>query len=277
MGGVNEETVMHMPQRTQPYLDRSDAARELTRAIQCAFPPPHDPPSGPPPREPGVHPATPELVIGLCRGGVPIALQIGRQLGIPTDILVVRKIAGQQNPEMALGAVAECSPAAVEVLNPCMSRQQEHADAALQTVRRAAYDELQRRVVRYRGSAPPVAVAGKRVLIVDDGAATGATMRAAIKSVRMRGARRVDIALPVAPEETLAELASDADGAICPWCPPFFLSVGSYYRHFPQVEDEEVLLALEQAGEPPPLQNRLMSQKNTRTATDSKLGIETPG
>jgi putative phosphoribosyl transferase len=226
---------MNFKARLQPYQDRTEAARELFRAVQSHFQSPtNQQPPGRSPR-PG---SPPELVIGLCRGGVPLARGLAHWLGLPMDFLVVRKIARAENPELALGAVAEGAPEPASALNAELL---DHApEGTLSAARARAREELQKRIDRYRASHPRRSVAGKHVLLVDDGAATGATMRAAIESMRIGGASRVSVALPVAPEETVADLAKRADAVICPWCPAFFLSVGNHYRYFPQVSDEEV-------------------------------------
>ena len=114
------------------------------------------------------------------------------------------------------------------------------ADAALANARDRETAELRRRVMMYREGSAPERLEGRRVVLVDDGAATGATMRAAIASARKRGAAEVIVALPVSPEDVCGELSQEADTVICPWTPTFFMSVGSHYTHFPQVEDEEI-------------------------------------
>jgi predicted phosphoribosyltransferase len=224
---------MQNPIRLQPYEDRADAAAELARTVRDRMPPPAR----------GTRfPSAPDLVVGLCRGGVPIARGVARRLGLPADFLVVRKIALPGNPELALGALAEGGPEGAEPVAFLNAGLLPHAPAGLLAAARArARAELEERIRRYRAGRPPCPVAGKHVLLVDDGAATGATMRAAIASVRARGAARISVALPVAPEETVRELEGDADAVVCAWCPAFFLSVGTHYRHFPAVDDTEVL------------------------------------
>ena len=236
---------MEAKKHIQPYNDRAEAGRELARAVQSHFRSTHRGDAPPPPSAAGYTVPFPEQVIGLCRGGVPVASSVARQLGLPMDFLVVRKIASPFNPELALGALAEGAPEPAEALN--IDPFGNHADRGetLASARKRAAEELQSRLTRYRNH--PLSVSGQHILLVDDGAATGATMRAAIQSMRQHQAKRVTVALPVAPEETIVELAREADGVICPWCPAYFLSVGSHYRHFPQVTDEEVFAALDQS------------------------------
>jgi len=223
-------------------------------------------------------------VIGLCRGGVPVARTVARILRVPFDFLVVRKLASEANPELAIGALAECWQAdsprddgkekdqgerlrsdvqrkqgpseptkkprlppdfghnfgVIEVLNRDVLAHIPDADAALANARDRENAELRRRVMMYREGSAPERLEGRRVVLVDDGAATGATMRAAIASARKRGAAEVIVALPVSPEDVCGELSQEADTVICPWTPTFFMSVGSHYTHFPQVEDEEI-------------------------------------
>lgn len=237
-----------MKARTQPFEDREDAARCLAEALSDLALSPW-PRRGP--FRADVHadvhadahadahePHT--VIVGLTRGGVPVAQALARQLHLPFDLLVVRKLPVPGNPELAMGAISEHD---AEVLNEDILHWIIDAEETLTSVCEREHRELERRVRLYRGghSGPPMA--GNHVVLVDDGAATGATMRAAIVAARKAGAARVTVALPVAPEETCRELASEADEVRCLWQPDWFQSVGAYYRHFPQVSDAEVLRA----------------------------------
>lgn len=283
--------------RKTPYFDRNEAGEFLAQEIMLRL-------------GPGAvshsrrHKANavstlagraPTLVIGLCRGGVPVARTVARILQVPFDFLVVRKLSTQSNPELAIGALAECrqterSPTkqdvdkrqpparrlptgadrkrdasvkpeinscdheaqtdfrptsetnstVMEVLNRDILAHLTDAEAALAGARDRETAELHRRVMLYRAGTAPRRLEGRRVILVDDGAATGATMKAAIASARKQGACEIIVALPVAPEEVCGELRKEADMVICPWTPAFFMSVGSHYTHFPQVEDEEI-------------------------------------
>ena len=239
---------------------------------------------------------TPILVLGLCRGGVPVARAVARILKAPLDFCIVQKLSTALNPELAIGALvevgiepeltpglqtrtselqsrtsalqtqkheaaidagapqksgspekpavpSETSHGILEVLNREILEHVRDADAELEASRLREAAELRRRVELYRRHKHAEPLDGKRVILVDDGAATGTTMRAAIASAKQKGAREIMVVLPVAPEEVCAELRAEADAVICTWTPEFFVSVGSYYAHFPQVSDEEVCAA----------------------------------
>ena len=226
-----------MKTRTQPFEDRQDAALCLADTLSDLARPPW------PAREPdsaktgGPH----TLILGLTRGGVPLAHTLARQLNLPFDVLVVRKLPAPGNPELAIGAIAEHG---AEVLNEDVLRWIVDAEETLASVCAREEKELERRVRLYRGGRRNHPLAGNHAVLVDDGAATGATMRAAIAAARKAGAARVTVALPVAPKETCEELAAEADEVRCLWQPDWFQSVGAYYRHFPQVSDAQVQEAL---------------------------------
>jgi putative phosphoribosyl transferase len=226
-----------MKARTQPFEDRHDAARCLAEALSdlalCPWP------ARGPARANGHEPHT--VVVGLTRGGVPVARTVARQLHLPFDLLVVRKLPVPGNPELAMGAISEHD---AEVLNEYILHWIIDAEETLTNVCEREQHELERRVRLYRGGHTGHPLAGNHVVLVDDGAATGATMRAAIAAARKAGAARVTVALPVAPEETCRDLAAEADEVRCLWHPDWFQSVGAYYRHFPQVSDSEVLEAV---------------------------------
>lgn len=181
--------------------------------------------------------APPVLVLGLPRGGVPVAAQVARWLRAPLDVVLVRKIGVPSQPELAADAVAEGDEAQKLV------RQADEADARYAQ----AFAELSRRKQIYRAGRALPAVAGMTVVLVDDGLATGATMAAAIRAVRRGGPAHLVVAVPVGPPQALAWVRSLVDEVICLHQPPLFAAVGDHYRDFHQVGDGEVLACLRTA------------------------------
>ncbi len=178
------------------------------------------------------------LVFALPRGGVPVAAQVAKALGCPLDVLVVRKLGMPFDPEFAFGAI---STGGACNLNPDIMARGTLTEAQIKEVRAEQAQELARREHLYRGDKPLPDLTNKTVIVVDDGIATGATMRAALMAVRNLGARRVVLAVPVAPEESVLEFANLADDFICPLLPAHLESVGQFYEDFSQVSDEQVL------------------------------------
>lgn len=177
------------------------------------------------------------LVLALPRGGVPVAAEIARTLGAPLDVLVVRKLGLPGQPEYAMGAIATGD---VRVLNTQVIQQLKLSYAAIDIVTRAELRELHRREKLYRGDRPPPIVRGRQVILVDDGMATGATMRAGVQALREMRPARIVVAVPVAAPETCPLLGQDADEVICGHTPERFRSVGEWYARFEQTSDEEV-------------------------------------
>jgi putative phosphoribosyl transferase len=177
------------------------------------------------------------VVLALPRGGVPVAFEVAEQLGAPLDVIVVRKLGVPSQPELAMGAVGEDG---VRVLNDDVLRYLHISDRALQAVEARERDELERRARAYRGNRPRVPVDGCTAVIVDDGLATGSTARAAIQVARGHGARRVVLAVPVAPRETVAELSTVADDVVCVASPQPFAAIGQWYDDFRQTSDTDV-------------------------------------
>ncbi len=186
---------------------------------------------------------TDPVILGLPRGGVPVAFQVARVLDAPLDVLVVRKLGHPEQPELGLGALGE---GGVQVLNDALIGECGISTRRLQHVVQVERTELQRRSQRYRGEREAIPVAGRTAVLVDDGLATGSTARAAIEVARRRGAAEVVLAVPVAPDSTVAELRHIADQVICLQTPRWFGSVGSYYDDFEQTSDEEVARLLDE-------------------------------
>lgn len=177
------------------------------------------------------------IVLALPRGGVPVANEVAQALGLPLDVLVVRKLGLPSQPELAMGAIA--SGGAV-VLNDEVVRYLGGRKEALEEVQRRELAELARRERAYRGERAPLAMAGRDAIVVDDGLATGATMEAAVRALRAGGAGRVIVAVPVASAEARDRIAAVADEVVCLATPMFFSAVGQWYRDFGQTTDDEV-------------------------------------
>jgi putative phosphoribosyl transferase len=177
------------------------------------------------------------IVLGLPRGGVPVAYEVAQALGLPLDVLVVRKLGLPWQPELAMGAIAS---GGALVLNEDVLRHAGGREQALEQVRRRELAELERRERAFRGTRPPLDVAGRTAIIVDDGLATGATMEAAVRALKALRAERVVVAVPVASIEARDRVAAIADEVVCLEAPTYFSAVGQWYRDFDQTSDEEV-------------------------------------
>ena len=180
-------------------------------------------------------------ILAVPRGGIVVAAPIARRLKTRLEVLVTRKIGHPVNPEVAIGAVMADGRA---ILDEDIIGRSGVSQGYLQQAVAAEYAELKRRLVLYTGSEEPAAVAGKTAVIVDDGIATGYTVRAAIKWLKTLHPAKIVLAVPVAPPETIAELAVTVDEIICPLQPPYFMAVGQYYQEFSQNTDAEVLAIL---------------------------------
>lgn len=210
------------------YADRAEAGRALAEhLLHLALP-------------------GPVVVLALPRGGVPVAAEIARTLQAPLDLLLVRKIGAPGQPELAVAALVEGTP-------PALVRDEETCAAtgvdAAYIQREAAFAaaEIRRRRRRYLDLRAAVPVQGATVILVDDGVATGTTMRAALRGLRQRQPARVVLALPVGPPDTVAALRAEADEVVCPRQPVPFRAIGLHYRDFHQLDDEEVVAALDRA------------------------------
>lgn len=182
------------------------------------------------------------LVLALPRGGVPVGYEVAQALNAPLDVFVVRKLGFPGHEEYAMGAIAS---GGVRVMNPLPGLYV--SDEEIERVAAHEQAELQRREHLYRGDEPPVAIRGRTVIVVDDGLATGATMRAATEAIRLQGPRHLCVAVPVGARESCDALSQAADAVVCPATPEPFHAVGLWYHDFPQTSDDEVHQLLEQA------------------------------
>jgi len=182
------------------------------------------------------------IVLGLPRGGVPVAAEVARELGAPLDVIIVRKLGVPYQPELAMGAVGE---GGVLVLNHAVLRDSGIGVRDAARVEARERDEVARRAARLRGTRAMQTLEGRTAVIVDDGIATGATARAAVQVARAHGATRVVLAVPVAPPDTVRELAIDSDAVVALETPEPFFGVGQWYDDFSQVSDEQVRALLD--------------------------------
>ena len=217
------------------FLDRRDAGQKLAALL--------------------LHHRGPDtLVLGLPRGGVPVAYEVAVVLDAPLDVWVVRKLGVPYQPELGMGAIAEGEGL---YLNASVMEAVEVSPRDVDAVIARERKELARRVQRFRGERSPPDVRGKTVLVVDDGIATGGTVRAALAAIKERGPRHVVLATPVAPAETVAEFRGVVDEIVCVEVPYAMWSIGGFYEDFRQTTDDEVVELLERrrqmrhAGEPP--------------------------
>ena len=207
------------------FLNRADAGRHLAQRLRHLR-------------------GTDVAVLGLPRGGVPVAFEVAEELRAPLDVIVVRKLGVPFQPEYAFGAIGE---GGVRVIDDHVTRQTGLTGQEIAAVEARERAELDRRVRQLRGDRPPVPLAGRVVIVVDDGIATGSTARAACWVARMRGASRVVLAVPVGSVEGVASLRRDADEVICLHTPAGFFSIGEWYDDFSQMSDEEVTALLGRA------------------------------
>ncbi|HEX5749527.1 MAG TPA: phosphoribosyltransferase [Archangium sp.] len=205
------------------FIDRTDAGRQLASLL-------------------GHYAGRNPLVLGLPRGGIPVAHEVARALGAPLDVWVSRKIGTPGRPELGVGAVAEGG--AMYLNRPLMRRlgleEEDLAGAAQREAR-----EVARRALRFRHGGPPPELRGRTVILVDDGIATGGTVRAAIRSLREHHPGELILAVPVAASQSLEEIAPEADEVVCVEASPALWAIGDWYEDFTQVSDDEVLRLLE--------------------------------
>lgn len=209
------------------FTDRIDAGRQLAEALV-----PH-----------AAGPAT--TVLGLPRGGVPVAAEVARRLHAPLDVFIVRKLGVPSQPELAMGAIAE---GGIRVLHDDLVAQLDLPPGALDAVAAREEAELARRVTLYRGDRPRAPIAGRTVVLVDDGLATGATMEAAVQGVRALRPARIIVAVPVGAVDSCQRVRRQVDDLVCLITPPAFYAVGAWYDDFGQTTDADVRALLDAAG-----------------------------
>jgi Predicted phosphoribosyltransferases len=185
------------------------------------------------------------IVLALPRGGMPVAFEVATRLRLPLDVFVVRKLGVPGQVELAMGAIAS---GGVRVLNEDVIGYLQIADSVIASVAAQEQRELERREILYRKGRSPFSVDGKQVILIDDGLATGATMKAAVLALRKENATRIIVAVPVGAATTCAELSRIADEVICLRMPEPFYGVGHWYRDFSQTSDEEVSELIEKAN-----------------------------
>lgn len=178
------------------------------------------------------------IVLGVPRGGVVVAYEVAKALDLPLDVLVLRKLGVPWQEELAFGAIA---PGGVRILDDETLEMLSLSAADIERVAAKEQIELDRRERTYRAGKPPLDLRGKTVILVDDGIATGASARAAIRALRAMGPQRIVLAVPVAPRATADRLGADADEVVCEEMPETFYAIGQFYRDFLPVEDQEVI------------------------------------
>jgi len=204
-----------------PFKDRSDAGRKLAKAL-------------------GQYKDQQPVILALPRGGVPVAAEVAAVLKAPLDLILVRKVGVPFQPELAMGAVVDGGTPLI-VRNEDVIQLAGIQESEFKAVCDGELAEIERRRQRYLGSRERVDVSGHTAIVIDDGVATGATTRAALRATRMRNPKRLVLAVPVGPTDNIAELRSEADDVVCLEDHEFFGAIGVYYANFSQVSDEEVI------------------------------------
>jgi putative phosphoribosyl transferase len=204
-----------------PFKDRSDAGRKLAKAL-------------------GQYKDQQPVILALPRGGVPVAAEVAAVLKAPLDLILVRKVGVPFQPELAMGAVVD-GGAPLIVRNEDVIQLAGIQESEFKAVCDGELVEIERRRQRYLGSRERVDVSGHTAIVIDEGVATGATTRAALRATRMRNPKRLVLAVPVAPTDNSAELRNEADDVVCLEDHEFFGAIGVYYANFSQVSDEEVI------------------------------------
>ena len=208
------------------FNDRNDAGKKLGEKLQ------------------GYKNASSTVVLGLVRGGVVVAAEVAASLGLPLNVVVVRKLGAPHNEELAIGAITDKGEGFFnEDLMGILGVSREYLSKEMERQRKSAKE----RVEIYRGHFPAPDIKNKTVILVDDGIATGASFRAAIRSVRKEGAKKIVLAVPVAAPDALEMLKKEVDEVVCLSSPVFFEAVGAFYKHFNQTTDEEIISLLAHA------------------------------
>ncbi len=189
------------------------------------------------------------VILALPRGGVAVGFEIALALAAPLDIVLVRKIGVPSQPELALGAVSDGAEAQTFINNE-LAKELPLPDRYIEEETKRQLDEIERRRKIYCAGRPPIEVKARTAIVVDDGIATGATMRVALRAARRRAPARLVLAVPVAPADSLAELGKEADETVCLDTPPLFGAIGFFYRDFHQMSDAEVTELLSRAAQP---------------------------
>lgn len=210
------------------FEDRKDAGRKLAARL-------------------AVYKGNCSFVLAIPRGGVVVAYEIAKALDAPMDLIIPRKLGAPWNPELAIGAVTQDGTV---VLNDEIVQQLDVPKNFIDYEVAEQIKEIERRMKRYRGEAPPPELAGKTVILVDDGIATGATTRAAVRSIKKGKPKRLVIAVPVAPPEAVRLLAKEADEVVVLDTPEWFMAIGQFYNNFDQTSDEEVVDLMAKAKKP---------------------------
>jgi putative phosphoribosyl transferase len=208
------------------FADRKTAGRQLSQRLQYLR---HEKP----------------VVLALPRGGVPVGFEIAEGLDAPLDIVLVRKIGVPWQPELALGAVVDGADPQI-VINDSLAAELAIDESYIKSETARQLEEIERRRKLYLGDRPPVPLAGRTVIVVDDGIATGSTVRTALRAIRNAGAGKIVLAVPVAPRDALDELRGEVDEIICLSTPSPFIAVGAHYAEFAQLADADVILLLEE-------------------------------
>jgi predicted phosphoribosyltransferase len=214
-----------------PFIDRTDAGKRLAKRLHA-------------------YRDSDAVILALPRGGVPVARQIAAALRAPLDLVIVRKIGVPSQPELAMGAVVD-GPQPLTVRNEEVIEMTGVSEAEFNAIRDRELAEVRRRRAAYIGDRRHPSLAGRVAIVVDDGVATGATTRAALRSVRLQRPKKVVLAVPVAPTDALADLRREADEVVCLESHEMFGAIGAYYVNFPQVGDSEVKSILAEFPERP--------------------------
>jgi putative phosphoribosyl transferase len=238
-----------------PFLDRADAGRRLAGKLMRL-------------RGAGI------VVLGLPRGGIPVAFEVAQALNTVLDVIVVRKVGLPIQPELAMGAIGEDG---VRIVNQYVVIGERITESEFIRVEERERVELERRARRFRGDRPRAPLAGRTAVIVDDGIATGSTARAACQVARAHGAARVVLAVPVAPRAAIPGLSSVADEVVCLETPDRFMAIGQWYSDFSQTSDEEVVTLLRRAAMPGTVGTPAAPTAKTTPGTLDTVGTDTVG